>query len=1164
MRLAEFQLAAVDRIMRRLSDRSGSRRFLLADEVGLGKTLVASGVIERLVAGRRRPLVVVYLCSNAEIAEQNRRKLDPDARRPVRRVAQLALTTPDRESRRQIFSFTPGTSLQDGTGMAWERRLVMFLLYRLFDKEVHRSRWREFFRCGVSEARWEHEARLAALLGDYGRKLTLPFQDRLREEWRRPVPIEGEIAVLARAIDEEVDRFHSSGATDAARRRRNLVVAMLRRAVQQVALDSLDADLVILDEVQRFKEVLDQAGDAKSVASRLFRKGDVPVLILSATPYKMLTLEHEEADEAEGGHYKEFCKTLDFLRRRGGGDGPDPIRADLDRFKKRLLQGQFLNEPDPELRAIKERLEAQLKEVMCRTERNWYVEEAGKGVEEVRPAGAGAIPDVEELTQFVRLRRFLLDTVETGYQITEYWKSAPCPFTFMDWQYAVMQAIRDRGARVPEGLLAGAEGGVDVASRNQRTRALFQRVFGPGSERHPQKWRFLWLPPTYRYYRDEFFGAGEPTKFLLFSNWRFVPKAVSVLVSDEVERRLGISSRPEEATPLRFTEKRSFHVFDVCFPSVALASTVDPAGLAIHPASTAQTVVDRAERALEERLEACGVIVGDVGNDPIWQIVARLEGQHTAALSVIAGLRSASIEGAEESGVRHFERHRRRYVRWMAEPTGGLRMSRSRLRRLAQIAAWSPAVSLLRALWSMYPESRGSMPEGLVRICVNALRNYLNRPLTQAVIDGWGRERREKSQYPTRILRYCCDAHIQAVLDEYVFLLREVSSCGDVSSALEQVAHVLGLGTGTPKINVGGPRRGGMVDIALEPVARRAHLAVAFGEDVVKDSSAGESTPQAERRSAIREAFNSPFWPFVLATTSVGQEGLDFHLYCRDIIHWNLPSNPVDLEQREGRINRRDGLAIRSRIAQDWSLVRAAVFRREGDHNPWQWVFAALDQADTLQRYKHGLYPHWVYEPGDGAAAGIRRHLFFYEASTDALRYEALKEGLALYRLVFGQPRQQDLLEVLAQKISQATIENPRFDLHANLSYYMINLSPFENGYAMERADLEAERVLKDHDEDRRREVLKRLVSDVKRISVSRKDELEDVREDLSRLIAWVEEVVVGKVDGRRLRQAIAALVYLRNPYDRFFDTHPHVGLRDDIDVIREACRSTFAAAGRD
>ena len=44
--LAEFQSAAVETICSRLTDRGGSRRFLLADEVGLGKTVVARGVTE--------------------------------------------------------------------------------------------------------------------------------------------------------------------------------------------------------------------------------------------------------------------------------------------------------------------------------------------------------------------------------------------------------------------------------------------------------------------------------------------------------------------------------------------------------------------------------------------------------------------------------------------------------------------------------------------------------------------------------------------------------------------------------------------------------------------------------------------------------------------------------------------------------------------------------------------------------------------------------------------------------------------------------------------------------------------------------------------------------------------------------------------------------------
>lgn len=35
----------------------------------------------------------------------------------------------------------------------------------------------------------------------------------------------------------------------------------------------------------------------------------------------------------------------------------------------------------------------------------------------------------------------------------------------------------------------------------------------------------------------------------------------------------------------------------------------------------------------------------------------------------------------------------------------------------------------------------------------------------------------------------------------------------------------------------------------------------------------------------VRTAFNSPFWPFVLATTSASQEGIDFHRYCRCVVH---------------------------------------------------------------------------------------------------------------------------------------------------------------------------------------------------------------------------------------------------------------------------------------
>ena len=155
VKLAEFQSAAVETICERLTDTGGSRRFLLADEVGLGKTVVARGVIEELIRRRRgRELVVVYLCSNSEIADQNRTKLAPNAPPSLRRITQLAWSASN-TGKLQLYSFTPGTSLSEGTGLAWERQLLLFLAHRVLRQDIRKGKWREYFRCGAREERWK-------------------------------------------------------------------------------------------------------------------------------------------------------------------------------------------------------------------------------------------------------------------------------------------------------------------------------------------------------------------------------------------------------------------------------------------------------------------------------------------------------------------------------------------------------------------------------------------------------------------------------------------------------------------------------------------------------------------------------------------------------------------------------------------------------------------------------------------------------------------------------------------------------------------------------------------------------------------------------------------------------------------------------------------------
>ena len=97
----------------------------------------------------------------------------------------------------------------------------------------------------------------------------------------------------------------------------------------------------------------------------------------------------------------------------------------------------------------------------------------------------------------------------------------------------------------------------------------------------------------------------------------------------------------------------------------------------------------------------------------------------------------------------------------------------------------------------------------------------------------------------------------------------------------------------------------------------RIRFAMRFGDDRSDEEAplVFDGAPCGTRKERVRAAFNSPFWPFVLVSTSVGQEGLDFHHYCHAITHWNLPSNPVDLEQREGRIHRYKGHAVRKNVA---------------------------------------------------------------------------------------------------------------------------------------------------------------------------------------------------------------------------------------------------------
>ncbi|MFW0854374.1 hypothetical protein QMS86_00415 [Cronobacter dublinensis] len=124
-------------------------------------------------------------------------------------------------------------------------------------------------------------------------------------------------------------------------------------------------------------------------------------------------------------------------------------------------------------------------------------------------------------------------------------------------------------------------------------------------------------------------------------------------------------------------------------------------------------------------------------------------------------------------------------------------------------------------------------------------------------------------------------------------------------------------------------------------------------------------------------------------------------------MHWNLPANPVDLEQREGRVHRYKGHAVRKNVAHCYGLDSLKGFK---DGDPWQQLF--LLAAQDKPQAQSDLVPFWIFENGP---ARVERRIPLLPYSREVGKLKRLKQGLALYRLAFGQPRQEDLLSSLSR-----------------------------------------------------------------------------------------------------------------------------------------------------
>jgi len=1097
--LKDFQSASVDALHEGLYQ-DNRPRMLLADEVGLGKTVVARGLIARLLkdriaAGVRKPLKITYICSNQVIAGENIRKLNPfpsshTTRRSVSRIAYLAWA--EKKPKRgqeshllEINTLTPATSFQlsFGVGNKWERRLIYAALCRDL-KMRNRSKglaWllkgsvrkmRAYQKDLEDSLKWELREGFAErfILSLKRRALPLTYESVYAHiPGRRKRSLYEALTDFLEIVDGHSHKNLGEGCYHLSR--------LLRECFVDCCLRYVDADLYILDEFQRFRDLIDEDVESEQaeIARRIFtQKKNTRVLLLSATPFKAFTGQ-EEIERGED-HYKDFGRVLKFLLSH------EEDRIHHYEAHRKALYGQILDLRSGALDGVssihRDEVQSVLRAVICRTERhsvsadaNALIADVWKHPDHQIPFGPG---DVENFRTTDRIARALSRVNYPAGKPIEYCKSAIFPLAFLD-RYKLKEELKNHQhhPEVRQALLQTPHAWLDAGridsydwsiensgsgSANARLSMLLNQAVGPNGA------KLLWVPPSLPYYEleDAFAGTTGFSKTLLFSSWVMVPRMVSALISYEVEKQtVGNSATVEPAetesrtyfTPENKKKKRhpvpqiryqrrsqdrggqlaNMSNFTLLYPSQALVEVIDPVANLRDQLPLSELRMIAADRIRDLLLAAdLTQFSTPEGEADRWYWAAPLlldranagfrattEAWFANPEPLTTDPDSEEADEEEDKGAKgeHFE-----FLHQCFEDPSWIRlgpMPDNLPEILADLALGSPAVVTLRSLSRIFPGEPPALQMQRAVAVADQFCSLFNKPESIAAV----RLSEKHVWYWRMVADYCGSGCLQSVLDEYFHILCEQEV--DSKEVISQLLDAINLNASV--INADS------LDSFMgdKPRKFRCHYAVEFGSQRVETDS-GQN-----RARNLRKVFNSPFRPFLLSTTSIGQEGLDFHSYCRRIVHWNLPGNPVDLEQREGRINRYKSLVIRQQLGKKYrATLAASPLTTIGD--PWQRLFEIADHHERVLTGKSELVPYWHVDPdpNGGESVKIERVIPLYPFSIDRSRLLHILKTLAIYRLAFGQPRQAELVDhLLDHNLTQE-------ELRIVMDALMINLSP--------------------------------------------------------------------------------------------------------------------------
>ena len=1120
--VVKFQQDTVEAVLRAFSNKQGSRRFLVADEVGLGKTIVAQNVIKRMAESKKGALNVVYISSNLAIAKQNAEKLvgflpEKERKSSIAKVDRLSLLLtmdPLRSRKVRLFTMTPGTSVPSlkrriSTGTIRERSLIMQVLYLI--NSFKRSKNFEYLRSLKKLKRvapaYVKDAIASAWPGGlrdnwFSRYDSNPLRGRVslrtfdyihREttfSLGRNLPWKGVVGFLEglrdvfgyRALSDVgealVDDQISLNPESITKMRTSLALAGLRM---------INPDLIIFDEFQRFKDLLYTQSDTQLPAGtaplvnalRGELSQNTSLLLLSATPYRMYESRVEEKDG--GGHYEDFYRLVEFLYGGSKAQHARRTREHLQRlFETRASYLRQRINDGGDVRN-KEAIESVLRRVMCRTERATSTNSQTNVTKSI----CGTI-EPDDARMFGLFNESVNPDKRIG--LPAFWDSIPYPLQTMGTGYVATKQLRIP-SRVPSHQKFKKPVLVAGKRRQKVTHPKLRSIMeSPTSvSQHgladPRRLVKPWLAPSLPWWRLSGAWADQalhPEKLLIFSRFRAVPNAVSGLLSFHTEREAlkhhndlkteKVSSYrpmsdwdsdlfngdiPEKYNEKWGSQKRSRQWEDLYRMGGLFARSTALGVLALDPTThltsgtdglrpSYRTIRRKLKQTLTSFFEMCNVVIRDEEGTKKNAENSRKKFSLACRIRVFdyrfAHKFISKQKGPFARGHKLYEqtelKNKTLECDFADEDDIPIVFTPADLDVLVDLLVGGIgniiARSLLRVCYGTqdlatahsqrYAEHWQRMSEVSIEIVKGMLGfAYVNRSLTGV--------RKKKSWQ--RLIQLCIDGNLESVIDEHFWIVAKLKGLDGGSEMLinalcthlEELFDVRDGSTQFRECTVARNKMPVRTNVARSYTDFEADRGPSKGKAMRSRTKYGQQTKTAKERLMAR--FNSPFWPHVLTTTSVGQEGLDFHYWCNSLVHWDVRTNPIDMEQREGRIQRFGGLGVRQEIAKlcgerMWSEFIPA-------KSPWKQLEEIVSKEDGGST--SDMQPWWQY--GTSKPDTYRFDLPFTQQNQ---RFERVQKLQSLYRLALGQTNQEALVDELSSndEMTPERIRELMVDLRPN------------------------------------------------------------------------------------------------------------------------------------